>query len=121
MITGEQGARKPASPVREETDGKGPGQGHLAGGRLHAAGGPGKPTGSDPGRAPRSDPTGRFYRSVLYPFLQRVNTYLARWARKKYKRLRSFKRFRAWWTGLIDRDPGLFRHWAWQGQFCWRR
>jgi hypothetical protein len=36
MITGEQGARKPASPVREETDGKGPGQGHLAGGRLHS-------------------------------------------------------------------------------------
>src|SRR5436305_12025778 len=25
-----------ASPVREETDGKGPGQGHLAGGRLHS-------------------------------------------------------------------------------------
>ena len=57
MITGEQGARKPASPVREETDGKGPSQGHLAGGRLHAAGGPGKPTRSNPGRAPRSDPT----------------------------------------------------------------
>jgi hypothetical protein len=38
MITGEQGARKPASPVREETDGKRPGQGHLAGGRLHSAG-----------------------------------------------------------------------------------
>jgi len=37
--------------------GKGPGQGHLAGGRLHAAGGPGKPAGSNPGRAPRSDPT----------------------------------------------------------------
>ena len=59
MITGEQGARKPASPVREETDGKGPGQGHLVGGPLHAAGGPGKPTRSNPGRAPRSDPTGR--------------------------------------------------------------
>ncbi len=29
MITGEQGAGKLASPVREETDGKGPGQGHL--------------------------------------------------------------------------------------------
>ena len=63
---------------------------------------------------------GRFYRSALYPFLRRVNTYLARWARKKYKRLRSFKRFTASWTGLLDRDPGLFRHWAWQGQFCWR-
>jgi hypothetical protein len=36
MITGEQGAGKLASPVREETDGKGPGQGHLAGGRLHS-------------------------------------------------------------------------------------
>ena len=75
MITGEQGARKPASPVREETDGKGPGQGHLAGGRLHAEGGPGKPTGSDPGRAPRSDPTGRFYRTVLNPLLERINSY----------------------------------------------
>ena len=39
VITGERGARKPARPVREETDGKGPGQGHLAGGRLHSTGG----------------------------------------------------------------------------------
>src|SRR5260221_14185719 len=39
MITGEQGAGKLASPVREETDGKGPGQGHLAGGPLHSASG----------------------------------------------------------------------------------
>src|SRR5260221_3671906 len=39
MITGEQGAGKLASPVREETDGKGPGQGHLAGGPLHSEGG----------------------------------------------------------------------------------
>ena len=64
---------------------------------------------------------GRFYRSELYPFLRRVNTYLTRWARKKYKRLRSYKRFSSWWTGLLDRDPGLFRHWAWERQFCWKR
>src|SRR5260370_30683567 len=38
MITGEQGAGKLASPVREETDGKGPGEGHLAGGPLHSCG-----------------------------------------------------------------------------------
>ena len=56
---------------------------------------------------------GRFYRSQLYPFLARINTYLMRWARKKYKRLHAFKRFQAWWTGLVDREPGLFRHWAW--------
>ena len=52
-----------------------------------AAGGPGKPTGSDPGRAPRSDPTGAFYRSALLPLLRRINAYLMRWLRKKYKRL----------------------------------
>lgn len=63
---------------------------------------------------------GRFYRSQLYPFLRRINTYLVRWARKKYKRLRSFKRRRAWWTGLLDREPGLFKHWAWERQFSWR-
>jgi RNA-directed DNA polymerase len=62
---------------------------------------------------------GRFYRSQLYPFLRRINTYLMRWARKKYKRLRSWKRFKPWWTGLLDRDPGLFRHWAWEQQYCW--
>jgi RNA-directed DNA polymerase len=56
---------------------------------------------------------GRFYRSRLYPFLQRINAYLMRWARKKYKRLSSYKRFKAWWLGLVDREPGLFRHWAW--------
>ena len=75
--------------------------------------GPGKPTGSNPGRAPRSDPTGRFYRSRMYPLLRRVNAYLARWARNKYKRLRAFGRLRAWWDGVLDRDPELFAHWRW--------
>jgi RNA-directed DNA polymerase len=56
---------------------------------------------------------GRFYRSQMHPLLQRINTYLMRWAGKKYKRLRSYKRFKAWWLGVIDRDPKLFAHWAW--------
>jgi len=56
---------------------------------------------------------GRFYRSRMSPLLQRINTYLMRWAGKKYRRLRPFKRFRAWWTGLLDREPRLFAHWAW--------
>nr|WTB28626.1 group II intron reverse transcriptase/maturase [Streptomyces sp. NBC_00830]WTB28631.1 group II intron reverse transcriptase/maturase [Streptomyces sp. NBC_00830] len=64
---------------------------------------------------------GRFYRSQLYPFLRRINTYLMRWARKKYKRLRGYKRFRAWWTGLEQRAPGLFKHWAWDREFVWTR
>ena len=35
---------------------------------------------------------GRFYRSALYPLLKRINAYLVRWPRKKYKRLRAFKK-----------------------------
>jgi RNA-directed DNA polymerase len=56
---------------------------------------------------------GRFNRSALYPLLQRINTYLRRWAGKKYKRLRAYRRFQAWWAGIHDRDPGLFAHWRW--------
>jgi RNA-directed DNA polymerase len=54
---------------------------------------------------------GRFYRSAMIPLLKRVSTYLMRWAQKKYKRLRTYKRFKTWWTGLLAREPGLFAHW----------
>jgi RNA-directed DNA polymerase len=56
---------------------------------------------------------GRYYRSGLYPLLGRVNTYLRRWAGKKYRRLRNHKRFKRWWAGLLKRAPGLFAHWKW--------
>ena len=82
-----------------------------------AAGGPGKPTGSNPRRAPRSDPTGRFYRTMLYTLLKRINTYLVRWARRKFKRLRSFKKAKRWWHELLQRQPGMFTHWAWMTEF----
>ena len=61
---------------------------------------------------------GRFYRSQPYPVLQRINTYLMRWAGKKHKRLRPCKRFKAWWPGVLDREPGLFAHWAWVRAFA---
>jgi RNA-directed DNA polymerase len=54
---------------------------------------------------------GRFYRSEMVSLLQRVNFYLKRWAAAKYKRLRTFKRFKRWWDGLLHRAPGLFIHW----------
>ena len=60
---------------------------------------------------------GRFYRTEMDPLLKRINTYLMRWARKKYKRLRGFKRLKAWWKGVTQRDPGLFVHWAWTRKF----
>jgi RNA-directed DNA polymerase len=56
---------------------------------------------------------GRFYRTALYPLLRRVSIYLRRWAGKKYRRLRTYKRFKRWWTGLLERAPDLFAHWQW--------
>ena len=59
----------------------------------------------------RTDYYGRFYRTALDRLLKRVNVYLRRWAGRKYKRLRTHKRFSRWWTGLLSRQPGLFTHW----------
>jgi RNA-directed DNA polymerase len=56
---------------------------------------------------------GRFYRSALSPLLRRVSFYLRRWAGKKYKRLRTHKRFQRWWAGLQQREPALFAQWRW--------
>jgi hypothetical protein len=56
---------------------------------------------------------GRFYRSAMEPLLQRVNTYLRRWAGKKYRKLTAHRRFMRWWAGLIDRQPRLFAQWRW--------
>jgi len=60
---------------------------------------------------------GRFYRSAVYPLLRRVSIYLRRWAGRKYRRLRTYTRFKRWWTRVIDREPGLFAHWQWVRSF----
>jgi len=54
---------------------------------------------------------GRFYRSKLYALCKRINTYLMRWARKKYQRLHGFKKAHAWWMALGERYPRLFAQW----------
>ena len=54
---------------------------------------------------------GRYYRSALNPLLKRVNAYLTRWAGRKYKRLRTQKRYGQWLAGLLARQPGLLAHW----------
>ncbi len=55
---------------------------------------------------------GRYFRSELYPTLQRINEYLVRWAQRKYKRLKG-RMSRAWQFlgGVATRDPELFAHW----------
>jgi RNA-directed DNA polymerase len=58
---------------------------------------------------------GRFYRSAMQPLLRRVNTYVMRWAANKFKRLKGYKRFWRWWTGVYERQPGLFAQWRFVG------
>ncbi len=60
---------------------------------------------------------GKFYRTEMFGLLRRINTYLVRWARRKFKRLRAFKRAKRWWNGLLTRVPRLFAHWAWMPEF----
>lgn len=64
---------------------------------------------------------GAFFRSMLYPLLWRINAYLVRWARRKYRRIASFKRVKKWWFSLCDRAPGLFAHWRRTRTFEWIR
>jgi RNA-directed DNA polymerase len=60
---------------------------------------------------------GAFYRSALHPLLGRINAYLVRWLRKKYRRLRLFKKARACWQRITSQQPRLFAHWAWMVAF----
>ena len=55
---------------------------------------------------------GRFYKSMLYPTLRRINDYLVRWAMQKFKRLhRHANRARRWLQSVARRAQGLFAHW----------
>ena len=59
---------------------------------------------------------GAFNRSELYPLLRRINTYLVRWARKKYRALHGSKAM-VWWRALVARYPRGFAQWAWTRDF----
>jgi RNA-directed DNA polymerase len=53
-----------------------------------------------------------FYRSALYGTLRRIDAFLLRWARNKFKRLRTRpKGAREWLARVIRAKPNLFAHW----------
>jgi RNA-directed DNA polymerase len=56
---------------------------------------------------------GRFYRSALYPLLARINAYLVRWIRRKYKRLAGLRKAVECMQGIAKRYPRLFAQWRW--------
>jgi group II intron reverse transcriptase/maturase len=53
-----------------------------------------------------------FYKSALYPTLRHVDQVLARWAARKYKKLRGhLRRARHWLARVAQTRPRLFAHW----------
>jgi hypothetical protein len=55
---------------------------------------------------------GAFYKSALYPTLQHLDRKLARWATRKFKRLRRHRRrAEQWLRQIAQRQLGLFPHW----------
>lgn len=65
----------------------------------------------------KANTNGAFYRSALHPLLLRVNAYLMRRIRNKYRRLRTFKKARACWKRATRQYPRLLAHWAWTPGF----
>ena len=56
---------------------------------------------------------GRFYRSELVSLLENINEHLARWAMRKFKRLRGRpRRARRLLAVIAAREPNLFAHWV---------
>jgi RNA-directed DNA polymerase len=56
---------------------------------------------------------GAFYKTELYPLLYRISSYLVRWIRKKYRRLRKFAKAHEAWKRVTLQYPTLFAHWQW--------
>jgi RNA-directed DNA polymerase len=54
-----------------------------------------------------------FYKSALYPTLRRIDGFLIRWARRKFKRLRQRPKGAWHWLARVIRSsPDLFAHWS---------
>lgn len=54
-----------------------------------------------------------FYKSALYSTLLRIDAFLLKWARRKFKRFRKRpKAARDWLARVIRTSPGLFAHWT---------
>jgi RNA-directed DNA polymerase len=61
---------------------------------------------------------GAFYRSALHQLLSRINAYLVRWIRTKYRR-RVEKKAIECWRGITARYPRMFAHWTWAHGSWW--
>ncbi|MFD8526420.1 group II intron maturase-specific domain-containing protein [Streptosporangium canum] len=62
---------------------------------------------------------GAFNRTAPHPLLERINSYLMRWIREKYRRLRTFKKALRAYQSAVRSYPAMFRHWRWTPH-AWR-
>jgi len=54
-----------------------------------------------------------FYKTQLRPTLKRIDVYVIRWARRKFKRMRhQTKGARDWFDRLRRANPKLLAHWS---------
>jgi RNA-directed DNA polymerase len=56
---------------------------------------------------------GAFCRSALYGLLTRINAYLMRWVRKKYRRYRGRQESQQAWARVTQQYPRFIAHWEW--------
>lgn len=56
---------------------------------------------------------GHFRRSALYSLLARINAYLMRWIRKKYRRLQALRTAQRKLAEITHQYPRLYAHWRW--------
>lgn len=56
---------------------------------------------------------GKFYQTKLKSFMREINLKIAKWARSKYKKVRTSElKAITWLKGLSQRSPNLFTHWT---------
>jgi RNA-directed DNA polymerase len=54
---------------------------------------------------------GRYYRSALYPPMRQLDRSLARWAARKYKKLRDHLRRATHWVAYLATRSEVVAHW----------
>jgi RNA-directed DNA polymerase len=62
---------------------------------------------------------GKFCASELWTTMVYIEEIMLKWAKKKYKKLQSWKERIKWWSKIKERQPDLFRHWQWMQRNDW--
>lgn len=57
---------------------------------------------------------GKFYPSALAPVLDHIDESIIRWAKRKYKNLKSPSQARSWLKRIMLTQPHFFAHWGWR-------